>query len=86
MVNAREWKTERERYEAAWAKYQDVAERIDAAYESLDSGSQDQAPADEDLAELQEAWKELESARERIGEHMNAFHERQMTQGKTVRG
>ena len=86
MVNAREWKTERERYEAAWAKYQDVAERIDAAYEGLDSGTQDQAPAEEDLAELQEAWKELESARQRVGEHMNEFHERQMTQGKTVRG
>ncbi len=84
MVNTREWKSERERYEAAWAKYQNVAERIDAAYESLDSGTKDQAPAEEDLAELQEAWKELESARERLGEHMNAFHERQMTQGKSA--
>ena len=30
MVNANEWKSERERYDAAWAKYQNVAERIDA--------------------------------------------------------
>ena len=45
MVNANEWKSERERYDAAWAKYQNVAERIDAKYESLDSGTQDQTPA-----------------------------------------
>ncbi|MBL3558562.1 MULTISPECIES: hypothetical protein [Marinobacter] len=86
MVNTREWKSERERYEAAWAKYQDVAERVEAAYESLDSGTQDQAPAAEDLSELQEAWKELESSRERLGKYMNQFHEHQMTQGKTIRG
>jgi|GEM_PF-604435 DNA repair exonuclease SbcCD ATPase subunit len=86
MVNASEWKSERKRYEAAWAKYQNVAERIDAQYESLDSGTQDQAPAEEDLSELQQAWKELEESRERLGEHMNKFHERQMTQGKTTRG
>lgn len=83
MLNKREWKSERERYEAAWAKYQNVAERIDAEYESLDSGTQDQAPPAEDLAELQEAWKELENARERLGEYMNEFHERQMAQGKS---
>jgi len=66
MANAQNWKREREQYQAAWAKYQNVAERIDAKYESLDSGIKDQAPAEEDLSELQEAWKELENARERL--------------------
>lgn len=81
MMNKQEWKTERQRYEAAWGKYQDVAERIDAKYESLDEGTQDQAPAEEDLAELQQAWKELETSRERLGKYMNQFHERQMRAG-----
>lgn len=84
MVNANELKSERERYDAAWAKYQNVAERIDAKYESLDSGTQDQAPAQEDLSELQEAWEELENARQRLGEYMNEFHERHMAQGKSM--
>ncbi|WP_203301036.1 hypothetical protein [Marinobacter sediminum] len=53
-----------------------MAERIDAKYESLDGGTKDQAPAEEDLAELQEAWKKLEHARERLGEYNNELHER----------
>ena len=80
----REWKAERDRYEAAWARYQNVAERIDAEYENLESsGIEDQEPSDEELSELQEAWKELEEARERLGEYINEFHERRMAQGKS---
>ena len=52
--------------------------------EGLDSGAQDQAPANEDLSELQEAWKELENARERLNERSNELHERHMTQGKSI--
>lgn len=84
MENVQDWKSDREQYEAAWTKYQNVAERIDAKYESLEGGTKDQAPAEEDLAELQEAWKELENARERLGEYNNELHERHMAQGKSM--
>lgn len=84
MANVQNWQSDREQYQAAWAKYQNVAERIDAKYESLDSGTKDQAPAEEDLSELQEAWKELENARERLGEYNNELHERHMAQGKSM--
>lgn len=84
MGNVKDSKSDREQYQAAWAKYQNVAERIDAKYESLDSGTKDQAPAAEDLSELQEAWKELENARERLGEYNDELHERHMAQGKSM--
>lgn len=84
MVDKNGWQSDRERYEAAWTKYQEVADRVYAAYEDLDSGTQDQAPANEDLAELQEAWKDLENARERLNERANELHERHMAQGKTI--
>ncbi|BES69094.1 hypothetical protein RE428_01120 [Marinobacter nanhaiticus D15-8W] len=84
MADKSDWKTDRERYEAAWTKYQEVADRVYAAYEDLDSGAQDQAPANEDLSELQEAWKELENARERLNESANELHERHMAQGKSI--
>ena len=82
MANTRTWQTDKEQYEAAWTKYQQVADRVYAAYEEVGSGAQDQTPANEDLAELQQAWRELEDARERLGERMNQFHERQMNAGK----
>ncbi|WP_148861053.1 hypothetical protein [Marinobacter fonticola] len=82
MASKSNWQDDRENYEAAWTKYQEVADRVYAAYEDLDSGTQDQTPANEDVAELQEAWKELENARQRLDERMNEFHERHMNQGK----
>ncbi|WP_203142026.1 hypothetical protein [Marinobacter mangrovi] len=84
MAAQSEWKSLREEYEAAWTRYQDVADRVYAAYEDLDSGVQDQTPANEDLSELQEAWKALESARERLQEHANELHERHMKTGKSI--
>lgn len=81
MSSKRTWQIDKQEYEAAWTKYQQVADRVYAAYEETSSGAQDQAPANEDLAELQEAWKELETARQRLGERMNQFHERKMDPG-----
>ena len=78
------WQKDKAQYEAAWTKYQEVADRVYAAYEEVDGGAQDQTPANEDLAELQQAWKELETARERLGERMNQFHERHMNPGKSM--
>lgn len=84
MADNTTWQTNKERYEAAWTKYEEVADRVYAKYEEVDSGAQDQTPANEDLAELQEAWKELEDARDRLGEHMNEFHERHMNHSKSI--
>jgi len=84
MTNQSSWKSDKARYEAAWQKYEQVADRIYAAYEEVDSGAQDQTPANEDMAELQQAWQELEEARDRLGERMNEVHERHMNHGKTA--
>lgn len=84
MPDNRDWKTDKEAYENAWTKYQQVADRVYAAYEEVHGGAQDQTPANEDLAELQQAWQELENARERLGQRQNQFHERMMDSGKSM--
>ena len=84
MPDNQTWQNDKNAYEAAWTKYQQVADRVYAAYEDVGSGAQDQTPANEDLAELQEAWKELENARERLGQRQNQMHERLMNSGKTI--
>ncbi|ROU01444.1 hypothetical protein EB809_04945 [Marinobacter sp. R17] len=84
MAAPSEWKNLREEHDAAWRHYQDVSERVHEAYESLDSGLQDQAPPNEDLAELRSAWQRLESARQQLADHMDEAHEKRMDGAKSM--
>lgn len=70
MAQKSEWQNLREEYDAAWNDYQDISQRIHAIYEDLDGGAQDQAPAAEDLSLLQESWKRLETARQKIDDYI----------------
>jgi hypothetical protein len=70
MGQKTEWQALREEYDAAWHEYENESHRIHAIYEDLDSGIQDQAPASEDLTLLQESWKRLETARQKLDDYM----------------
>ena len=84
MSDNRTWQNDKEAYESAWIKYQQVADRVYAAYEEVHSGAQDQTPANEDLAELEQAWQELETARQHLSQSQNQFHERMMDVGRAA--
>ncbi|MFE8072561.1 hypothetical protein QQM79_15990 [Marinobacteraceae bacterium S3BR75-40.1] len=66
-----EWQTLREEHDAAWEEYQKASFRVHALYDELHSGEQDQTPANEDLTWMQEAWKRLVNARERMDDYLN---------------
>lgn len=65
MAENNEWRELRAEHDAAWQKYLEAAERVHNGFEKFDNGIKEQ-PSDEDVGELETAWKRLENARRRI--------------------
>lgn len=82
MANEQTWQADKERYEAAWARFQQVADRVYEGYAEDDFHAQNHTAPEADNGELEDAWNELEAARQRIGERVNRYLERQMDEGK----